>query len=118
MPPKNQKERASFINYLIEGLEHIDLFGVPIQLNFNGRDLIHTWPGFLMSILIHILFITYASKKGMNLIFRYNPVITEWTQKNYFDSNSKLDLKKINFKIAFGVIDYNTYEVKNNPDFV
>ena len=50
------------------GLETCDLFGIPIKLNFNGKDAIKSKPGSFVSIAISLLFIAYAIKRGQDLI--------------------------------------------------
>ncbi len=47
-----------------------------------------------------------------------DPVINEWTKADVYDSKSPLNLNEINFKIAFGVIDYKNFETKSDPDYV
>ena len=50
------------------GFETCDLFGIPIKLNFHGKDVIKSKPGSFVSIAISLLFIAYAIKRGQDLI--------------------------------------------------
>ena len=55
--------------------ETCDLFGIPIKLNFNGKDVIKSKPGSFVSIAISFLFIAYAIKRGQDLINQTGPTV-------------------------------------------
>ena len=70
-----KKKRISFMKLAESGFETCDLFGIPIKLNFNGKDAIKSKPGSFVSIAISFLFIAYAIKRGQDLIFQTGPTV-------------------------------------------
>ena len=52
-------------------------------------------------------------------LFEYhNPQVAQYTEKTVFDSSEKLDLNKINFKLAFTVEKYLDPEQRNDHRYV
>ncbi len=61
---KKNKQRVSFINLVESSFENCDFLGTPIQLNFNGKNIVKSTPGSLVSIIISLLFIAYAFRRA------------------------------------------------------
>ena len=70
-----KKKRISFMKLVEFGFETCDLFGIPIKLNFHGKDVIKSKPGSFVSIAISLLFIAYSIKRGQDLIFQTGPTV-------------------------------------------
>ena len=51
----------------------LDSYGVPISLNYRGRDNYKTRFGALMSIIMLIMLLVFAVNNGRQLITRSNP---------------------------------------------
>ena len=60
---------------IADALESFDFLGTPIQLNFNGQDTIKSKLGTFASIVINLLFLAYAIKRGQELIFHVGPTV-------------------------------------------
>lgn len=71
-----------------------------------------------MSIILYIMLMIYTYIKFDILINRLNPAISVATLKNVYESSVVVDLNLIDFKIAFGVEDYNTATILDDPNFV
>ena len=48
------KKRISFMKLVESGFETCDLFGIPIKLNFQEKDVIKSKPGSFVSIAISL----------------------------------------------------------------
>jgi hypothetical protein len=59
-----KKKRVSLKKLLKFGLETIDLFGVPVKLNFNGMNKIKTTPGSIVTIFVAIILFAYSVMKA------------------------------------------------------
>lgn len=60
----------------------------------------------------------YGIQKGMELIYRNNPIVNLSDEANAYDASDVVDLNAIGFKIAFGVGDFLTGESLDDPNFV
>ena len=49
---------------------------------------------------------------------KHNPFISEMTERNIIDYNTRLDLNEIGFKMAFSVEGYLDSEVRDDPRYV
>jgi hypothetical protein len=103
---------------LESSLENCDAFGTPITLNFNGEETIRTKTGSIVSIILGLIFLAYAIKRGQEYIQQDGPLVNQWEVANYFGVKEELNLTEIGFKIAFGVVDFKTWEVRDDPNFV
>ena len=52
------------------------------------------------------------------MMSKHNPFISEVKEKNFFDYNTRLDLKEINFKMAFSIEGFLDQEAKDDPRYV
>lgn len=86
----------------------MDRYGEKVELNYNGKKKISTIPGLIYTVVSFILLMAYAYQKGLELIYRDQPNISETTINNYYTPQDKINLNSLNFKIAFGVADYFT----------
>ncbi len=60
---------------LESGLENCDSFGTPIVLNFNGEETIRTKTGSIVSIILGLIFLAYAIKRGQEYIQQDGPLV-------------------------------------------
>ena len=98
---------------------NIDTFGKPVPMfNLRGQDEIRTSIGGVLTCLIAVLMLFYASIKFEQLIIRHNPTLSQYTEFNRFDLNDRLSLNEINFRFAFSVEGYHSKEMKNDPRYV
>ena len=54
----------------------------------------------------------------MQMMDKHNPFISEMTEKNIFDYTTRLNLNKVNFKMAFSVEGYLDKQVKDDQKYV
>ena len=89
-----------------EVFRRLDIFGLELPtFNLKGRDKVQTRIGGVVSILIGLLVLMYASLKFSHLVDRHNPVINSFYKENYYESGEGIDLAERNVKIAFTVED-------------
>ena len=62
--------------------------------------------------------ITYMLSKGVTLVAKHNPTITQAIEVGSYDDSDKFNFKKENFMIAVGVFDAISGEPKNDPNYV
>lgn len=89
-----------------------------MKLNFNGQDKIRTTSGSIVSLLLIGVFLAYAIDKGETFVLQQNPQITQTVNPNVYNKNDSFVLNKIGFKMAFSVIDWVTFEPRNDSNFV
>ena len=65
-----------------------------------------------------IMTLVYGFIKFTHLMSKHNPFISEMTEKNFFDYNTRLDLNEINFKMAFSLEGYLDSVVRDDPWYV
>ncbi len=64
---------------LNDRLKKMDLFGLPIALNFKGSSVFQTKLGGLLSIYSVLLILAFAVVKGTSMVQKSNPTITQVT---------------------------------------
>lgn len=74
--------------------------------------------GGLLTCIILIVTLAYAAVKFVQLMGKHNPNVSEVWERNIHDSNDRLSLNAINFKMAFSVEGYHVREMKNDPRYV
>jgi len=67
---------------LESGLETCDAFGTPITLNFNGEETIRTKTGSIVSIILTVIFLAYAIKRGQDYVQQAGPMVNSWVVAN------------------------------------
>ena len=60
-------------------IKKMDLYGLPIALNFKGSSVFQTTLGGLLSIHSVLLILAFAVVKGTSMVHRSNPTITQVT---------------------------------------
>jgi hypothetical protein len=68
--------------------------------------------------MIGSVLLAYAQQRFFQLIQRRNPIITASTIENNYGINDVMDLNKAGFKMAFGVIDYDTGDVLRDLNYI
>ena len=100
-------------------LERIDVFGKPLPaFNLGGEDTVHTLTGGIFTFIIILILVTYGGLKFVHLIERHNPLVSEVTEKAFYDSSEKMNLNEEGFRFAFTMEGYLSNEVLNNPTHV
>jgi len=103
----------------LEAAKEFDMFGVPInQFTLNGKTKIKTTPGLVFTSFIMVAMLYFGLSKMPYLIAKKNPSVTNYLSIEHFDSTNEVDLSTNRFGIAFGLEDYKTREVKDDPFFV
>ena len=88
-------------------------------MNFNGLQSIPSVVGLISTFLLSIIFLSYAVIRATDLNRDNNSSINQATIMNKFKEDVDLDLTKIGFKIAFGLIDvHNSQNIKVDPEYV
>ena len=68
-----------------EVFRRLDIFGQDLPtFILKGRDKVQTRIGGVVSILIFILVLMYASLKFSHLVDRHNPVMNSFYKENYY----------------------------------
>ena len=120
-PTPSRKKKAHKVNQwkLNNILERIDIFGANLPVfNLKGETQVLTKTGGCLSLVVMIVFLTYGVLKFMQMMDKHNPFLSEMTEKNIFDYNTRLNLNEINFKMAFSVEGYLDNQVRDDPRFV
>ena len=95
-----------------------DRFPETIQLNFAKQSSIPTLPGVIVSLILLTATIIYGVQKFNKLYYRLQPMITEENRQGFYSAKDEIDLNEAGFKIAFGVLNYDTNARLDDPDFV
>ena len=104
---------------LKDASEKFDLFGQPTPtFNLNRKNKITSQIGVFVSLILITMVILFMSVKGVLLVQRNNPLITQAEIPSFFDSEFKFNLYDNNYRIAFGVQSYFTKDSKDDPNFV
>ena len=103
-----------------EVFRSLDFFGKDLpSFILKGQRRVKTRIGGVVSILIFILIIMYASLKFSHLVDKHNPVTNSFYKENYYGSKEGIDLVERNVKIAFTIEDtYGVKKQKNDPRYV
>ena len=84
------------------GLHSLDIFGQELpSFNLKGNPGIKTVAGGLMTILIMVIAILYASMRLVILVNGDNPQINIFTSRNLVPNDENLNLNDINYRMAF-----------------
>jgi hypothetical protein len=57
-------------------IEKFDTFGMPISLRFNGKEIIQTVSGGILSLLLLGVFFIYFQYKAQRLLYREDWILT------------------------------------------
>ena len=103
-----------------EVFRSLDIFGKDLPtFILKGKSKVQTRLGGVISILIGILILMYASLKLTHLLDKHNPVMSSFYKENYFESGEGIDLQERNVKIAFTIEDtFGTKKQKSDPRYV
>jgi hypothetical protein len=96
----------------------LDIFSIPISLNFNRKKSLPTCWGLLLTFVLYSVLFAYAQQRFFQLVNRKNPIITQSKVLNNYDESDVINLNEVGFKMAFGVIDYDTGEVLSDSDYI
>ena len=100
-------------------LTWIDFFQQPLPtFNIKGRKSVASWPGGMCSFAIILLLLIYGAVKVVQLLSRTNPHVSSYTEKNFYDSSEKIDMKAKDIKFAFGIEGFLDQELKDDPVYV
>ena len=95
------------------------MFGSNVQFNIGGKHKITSVPGLILTTILTLIILAYATVRFQVMIYQENPSVTQSTLTNYFDSSKHLNFKDINYRIAWAVESYTTPPVgKDDPDYV
>ena len=99
-------------------LENIDVFGSPLpQFNIRGQEKVHTRIGGVCTLLITSVVLLFAMVKFVHLYTKHNPTMSAYYKDS--DASKKINLNKLNMRIAFAVEDYILpKQLKNDPKYV
>ena len=113
---KNRKNRPANIQ---EVFKKIDIFGAKLpSFNIKGETQVRTVTGGLLTSVLIVIFIGYATVKLTHLLDKKNPLIAERKQNNFYDSSTKVNFNEIGFKMAFSVEGYLDSKIKDDPRYV
>ena len=84
-------------------IKKIDLFGKPVELNFNGKDKSRSFTGAAFSIMVFGFVIWSVYHVGMDIILRKSP---KTIMSQFFEENpSEMFISNETFNFAFGLQD-------------
>ena len=88
-------------------LSNLDIFGKEMpHFNLEGEGKVNTAVGGFLSGCILALAFAYASIKLIHLWNKDNPIVSEISLPDHFDSFDKFNMKEINKPVAFAVEGY------------
>ena len=100
-------------------LEQMDMFGASLPVfNLSGETQVRTKTGGCLSLMFMAIFLAYGAVKFGQMMSKHNPFISEITEINFFDIETKLDLNEIKFRMAFSVEGFLDKEIKDDPRYV
>ncbi|EAR86895.1 transmembrane protein, putative (macronuclear) [Tetrahymena thermophila SB210] len=85
-------------------LNGLDIFGVPIQINFHSKDKFTTRLGGFVSLIVFAVLVYMAVSSVLIIYRKENPQVI---QQNELKIPSRVDLNRNNFIFAFGILDAN-----------
>ena len=100
-------------------LESFDSFGEAVPgFNVKGQDMVTTRVGGVVTVIIGVLVLIYASLKFTHLTTRYNPQMSSYFSD--LKDDEVLDLaEETDFMIAFSIEDFHKpRQLKNDPKYV
>ena len=103
---------------LKEKLFDFDSFQGQVKLNFAGQQSIPSWTGLFVSIVMYLTILAYAIQMGQILVFKKDPIINTSVSSSYYSAHDIITFEELEFEIAFGVIDYSTSQVLDDPAHV
>ena len=100
-------------------LHQVDMFGKPIPaFNIKGENSVKSLAGGCLTLTIMGLVFTYAVIKGVQLINRSNPIMSEIMVPGYYSPIDMINLNEINFRMAFTIEGYLERKRKDDPKYV
>ena len=88
-------------------------------MNLGGDPEVNTWVGGLLTFVILVVTLAYASVKGVEFVNNTNPIISDLTIPNVFGKEDTVNLSEIGFKLAFAFRRLNQVDgIVNDPRFV
>ena len=113
---KSRKNRPANVR---EAFKKIDVFGAKLPaFNIQGQTQVLTVSGGILTALLSVVFIGYASLKLTHLMDKKNPLIAELKETNFYDFNTRINLNEIGYKMAFTVEGYLDSKIKDDPKYV
>ena len=97
--PTRSKFSASFLNFW----SRIDMFGLPVQsFNHKGKNKVASGPGTIMTMLILIIALVYATSKVHHMQAVIGQTVSSFEEEHEFRSpDHQLNLNERNFRVAF-----------------
>ena len=111
---KHRCSQSRFVHFA----EAFDKFGVPIQFNYDGKHVIKSIPGALMTLLLGLILATFAFQRFQELVYHSNPIISLANVQDYYTSSDKFNATENGFMVAFGVNHFRTAEALDDPAYV
>lgn len=96
----------------------MDMFGSSVNFNVAGKQKITTTPGVIMTIAMMILMIAYFSNQFQVFFYKRRPMITQTAISQFYDSKFNVNLKEIDFKVAWAVESYVNGSALDDPNYV
>lgn len=86
--------------------------------NLNRKTKIKSVIGIFFSIILFAAAITFMTVKGIILVHRRNPLITQTDIPSFYGNDWTFNLHEKNFRMAFGMTNYYDKQSKDDPDYV
>lgn len=109
--------RGKSKRFLVNTFKEVDLFGKPVTLLIDGQESITSIPGAIVSIFLIIVLLGYSSYQ-VNLVYLQDNDVSSTVNYGFFPSSYYVHLNERSIKFAFGVANYDSYEAKDDPEFV
>ena len=69
------------------------MFGQTLPaFNIKGKSVVNTISGGIMTVMIFSVMLSYAAIKLVILTGRHNPNVSQFTEKNFYDQDEKMNL--------------------------
>ena len=77
-----------------------------------------SFAGGIVTVIIFSLMMLYCNIKFFHFLTRFNPNISSHLQKNYFDSEDKIDFKENDLRMAFIVEGFIDELPRDDPAYI
>jgi hypothetical protein len=95
-----------------------DRFGEKVPaFNYEGKGAMGTWFGLVTTIGFWSVLLMLVALKIARLVNGSNPLISSAVDLDYYGADDKVDIYESSMLGAFQVVDFNTKEAANDPNF-
>ena len=107
------KKRTSVSKNLQKAFKDVDIFGKPVNLNFNEEgNVFKTYYGSFISLVVIVLVSYLVINKAFGMVQLQNPQLSSFEQNIKQSDLGFIDLKKEKFLFYFTLVDPNYFNLQ------